>query len=68
MQTTATTPLQPQPAVTSPPSSSTKRTVNNNTEETTHYKKRKEQTLDYVVRSGVAGGIAGCLVSLYRVY
>lgn len=28
--------------------------------------KRNEQSLDYVVKSGLAGGVAGCVVSLIR--
>lgn len=53
MQTTAT-PLQPNSPV--------NRTFNKE-----RYK-RNEQSLDYVLRSGVAGGIAGCLVTFLFYY
>lgn len=52
MQTTAT-PLQP---VSQP----VNRTASNK-----ELHKRNEQTLDYVVRSGIAGGLAGCIVSFF---
>lgn len=54
MQTTAT-PLQP---VSQP----VNRTASNK-----EFHIRNEQSLDYVVRSGIAGGIAGCIVSFYFV-
>lgn len=31
-------------------------------------KHRNEQSLDYVVRSGFAGGVAGCLVRFFMSY
>lgn len=51
MHTTAT-PLQP--------NSSVKRTVNKELSS-----KRNEQSLDYVLKSGIAGGIAGCVVTYF---
>lgn len=53
MQTTAT-PLQPNSPV--------NRTFNKE-----RYK-RNEQSLDYVLRSGVAGGVAGCLVTYFYLF
>jgi hypothetical protein len=55
MQTTAASPLQQSQV----PSSLPTRTI---TEPQQQFEKRNEQTLDYVVRSGMAGGVAGCLV------
>jgi hypothetical protein len=53
MQTTAATSIQ------TVPSPRVNRPVQNNTN------RRSEQSFDYVLRSGLAGGMAGCLVSIY---
>jgi hypothetical protein len=50
MQTAAT------PSIQTVPSSKVNRPVQNNT------LRRNEQSFDYVLRSGLAGGMAGCLV------